>query len=333
MASSSQPVIWKSHPILVSMGADRDPHDILQLLSDTSDPYNRLQRERGNFHFPVDLYPPDWEKRNVIVDAIINAARKVDVFLVKAQTRPHKKGSDSKIHPRVKLLCNEGFYYRNRETTKMQVSSVPDQESSTVSERKEATDQKEATDRKVGIRIEGLVRKHHDRAIIRPSRTLQNRTSSLKQPKGCTCQHSIILLLHPNMFWYIKPGTGNSWHNHVHRPPGETRPRKAELSKEEQDKVASLARHGGCAAAVAVLHETTNRTFSRSQLKRMRDIDNVERGYVLARVYPLLKVVAESHVMLLISSDTWRKSKRLGKEFCGSVSSCRGVHTSNCAKS
>ena len=162
MASSSQPLIWKSHPILVPMGADRDPHDILQLLSDTSDPYNRLQRERGNFHFPVDLYPPDWEKRNVIVDAIINAARKVDVFLVKAHTRL-QNGSDSKSHATVALMCNEGLYYRNRETTKVQASSVVDKEASTVSDRKEATDEKEATDRKEGIRIEGLVRKHHDK--------------------------------------------------------------------------------------------------------------------------------------------------------------------------
>jgi hypothetical protein len=159
MASSSQPLIWKSHPILVPMGADMDPHDILQLLSDTSDPYNCLQRERGNFHFPVDLYPPDWEKRNVIVDAIINAARKVDVFLVKAHTRPHKSGSDSRSHPRVNLMCNEGLYYRKRDTTQMQASSVLDQEASKVSERNCATDRKE------GIRIEGLVRKHHDKAF------------------------------------------------------------------------------------------------------------------------------------------------------------------------
>jgi hypothetical protein len=105
----------------------------------------------------------------------------------------------------------------------------------------------------------GWTHKRRD-GIPPPSQTAPKRIVSLKPPQGSTCQHFIMLCLQPNMFWYIKLGTGNSWHNHVHRPvwhnhvhqpPGETRPRTVDLTEEEQDKVASLAPHGGCAEPMA----------------------------------------------------------------------------------
>lgn len=264
----TKPCLWKPASIMVGLGDNKDPVDILSYLSDPTDPYNDLKRNGAPLKFPTDVYPADWSSRNIIEKAIIEAAALVNVSLVRSVVdRTGKQGQKSgKMLPTVVLKCDEAEYYRRKSTNDVQrnLGKAPIFGQSIV---------------KDGIKIASLVNPNKGR--VKQAINDPKRTETLKPSKETSCQCSIRLKLQPGEYWFIAPCTGCAWHNHAERLQWEKRPRFEAIPEDEVRRAVSVARHGGASAAVGVLNEFTNRTYSFQQVAHVTKQYDLADGHVL----------------------------------------------------
>ncbi len=228
------------------------------------DPFNTLKSRVKRFEFPSDVFPPHWKDRSTIEEAIIKSSAKVNVTLVRHTVDPHARYSKKKTNkcPIIVFKCDEGVPYKATKKTD-EVGKVGN------------------SLRKDGIMLSKLCNPNRNRK--KQARTDPKRSRSSKPSKDSLCPHTIRLSLDPGNCWFIQPGNGYVWHNHLERLPHEKRHRTSTLSPEEKKLAASIARHGGCAAATAVLSDETNMTFSHSQLDHLKKNHEIDTGHVLPK--------------------------------------------------
>jgi hypothetical protein len=117
MVSLSVPFVcscWTPDRILVNAGADQDPIDIVPYLKDSTsdDRYSSLLSTKrylsslDGLEFPSSIYPPLWDQRSVLENAIIQAAATESTYLIHRRTR--KRAGGQMIS---ELVCNRGVTY------------------------------------------------------------------------------------------------------------------------------------------------------------------------------------------------------------------------------
>lgn len=105
--TESQPLCWKPVSILVCAGQGREPIDIVPYLVDSQDENAALMSSRKRVEFPASVYPPSWDNRKVIEDAVKNAVAESDnIKLVVYGTEPNVR------NPRTTFACAMARPYR-----------------------------------------------------------------------------------------------------------------------------------------------------------------------------------------------------------------------------
>jgi hypothetical protein len=198
------PQCWKSESILVYGGADREPIDIVPYLVDKEVEYASLMRNRKRLEFPPDVYPPSWEKRHIIQNAVKNAVAEADNINLNVQgTKPSGR------YPIMLLACEMARSYRPPKNS--------NESQATVYANKEDLPRLDKTD----VRQDRMVNlKKTNR--VNPKRI----TYTEKPPPDECCVFRIQLSLDPGKCWFLLPWAGCRCHKfHPRRSPSEKRRR------------------------------------------------------------------------------------------------------------
>jgi hypothetical protein len=262
--STDAPQCWKSESIFVEMGPGREPIDIAPYLADTDDDAETASslRLKPRLVFCDKLYPPVWEDRKKIEDAVKNAVSNADnVNLNLFKTKPKKK------FPYTILACEFARSYR--------LPKNPDEIQATVYDNKEELPRVDKAD----IRKDRMVNKR--KANRANGKKEPKRTTTTKPPPQECCTYRIRIMLDPGNCWYLPSGVGCRCHKfHPKYSSSEHRRRFDTLTKREQDDAAIYTRHGSAGVGVGILKEQTGATFSASQLRCNKNKNEITTGHV-----------------------------------------------------
>jgi hypothetical protein len=244
--ATDAPQCWNSESILVFCGEGREPIDIAPYLVDEQDEKTSLRRLEARLEFPADVYPPSWEKRKVIEDAVKNAVSKADnINLNVYATRPHYK------FPSTTLACDMARSNRPPKN--------PDEIQATVNAKKEDLPRLD----KANVRQDRMVNKKKANRVNgqrNPKRTYTGKPP----PKEC-CTFRIRLMLDPGKCWFLPPWAGCRFHKfHPKFSISEKRRRMDTCTEKERDDAAIFTRQGSAGVGIGILKEQTGNTFSGS---------------------------------------------------------------------
>ena len=176
---------WMPESILVPNGGETV--DIAPTLVDNNDPYGCLRTRQDSLRiiFSKDSYPPVWDQRRIIEDAIIQAAAETNNPLIRSNTEYVRGG---KPHHVSILGCKFSVAYRPGK--KQKDAHLADGKA-----------EPQNLGKKNGNSCDG--------------RKKSRRTLTSKLPPEQICRFHIRLALYPGEFWCIEPWTGNRRHrNH-----------------------------------------------------------------------------------------------------------------------
>ena len=206
---------WKPESIRVFAGEGKPPIDIIGYLKDQNHPHFALMGTRNRLEFPSEVYPPEQASKHIIEDAIINAAAKVDVHLVKQGTEKMHSGTFA-----TRLACNQWrAYYPRKDASDIQKNVYKDMNSG------------EQTLVKEGIKHDNFINRRA--AQRKAGQTSAKRTYTTKPPPDQTCSFQVRICLDPGKCWYLPAWAGNAWHNHEKLGAHETRRRMVTLSSRQ----------------------------------------------------------------------------------------------------
>ena len=153
--------------------------------------------------------------KHLIEDAIISAAAKVDVHLVKQGTEKRHRGKFAAI-----LACNQWRAFQPRkDASDIQKNVYKDMNSG------------EQTLVKEGIKHDNFINRRA--AQRKAGQTSAKRTYTTKPPPDQTCSFQVRICLDPGKCWYLPAWAGNAWHNHEKLGAHETRRRMVTLSSRQ----------------------------------------------------------------------------------------------------
>lgn len=217
---------WRSPPIYVHCGPNHDPIEItLPFSINPHDPCRNLLLADATkiVRFPPEEFPPQWEDRDLIADAIITAAlHDANAELIKAYTNPKPSKSGERSFA---LECKYGRRHYNKSLNNI----VEGDTNGTTN----------STQYKPGVRQDKLVNK--DKAS-RGTRKAPKRGSTTKPTLEQRCIFRIKVVLKPGEYWCIKPSTTDRCcHNHMKLEKGEVARRTSTLSDEERENAAIVS--------------------------------------------------------------------------------------------
>jgi hypothetical protein len=263
--SMDAPRCWKSEKILVDMGPGREPIDIVPYLADPDDDVESAARHRLEppLVFCDKMYPPLWEERKKVMDAVKHAVAKVDnVNLNLYRSNPN----DEK--PSIIFSCDMSRPYRPPKN--------PNEIQATVYE-----ENKELLSRidKPDIRNDVMVNKRLGNRTNGQSEA--RRTHTWKPPQGECCPYRIRVVLKRKECWYIPSGSGCRCHKfHPKHTTSAKRRRMDTCTEKERDDAAIFTRQGSAGVGVGILKEQTGVTFSGSQLLYNKNKNEIKTGHV-----------------------------------------------------
>jgi hypothetical protein len=118
-AATSKPVAnsvgWTAKYILLPAGANKPPINIADSFCiDPSDPFPERYSSNGVV-LPPDIYPPTWESRKLVEDAVILASREhSNTELIRSESRQNRK------HPISVLACKKSRRYYDEKNSSNQ---------------------------------------------------------------------------------------------------------------------------------------------------------------------------------------------------------------------
>jgi hypothetical protein len=238
---------WMPESILVPNG--ETTVDIAPTLVDNNDQYACLRTRQDSLRviFSTDSYPPVWDQRKIIEDAVIQAAAETNNPLIRTGTK-HIGGE--KPHHISTLGCKFSISYQHNKKRKDPYS---------VGENAEPQ-------YRDGVRQDPIVgKKSRNRDH---GRQKARRTVTTKLPSEEVCHFHVRLALYPGEFWCIEPWTGNRQHrNHPRLGWDELRRPMATLPQTDRDNGALYSRFASNGAARNILYEQTQCTLSDGQLR------------------------------------------------------------------
>jgi hypothetical protein len=263
--TTDAPQCWKTESILVYGGEGHAPIDIAPFLVDEQDGNASLMRLRKRLEFPADVYPPSWENRKKIEDAVKNAVAKVDnINLNVYATDPQAKCAK---FPSTTLACDMARSYRPPKN--------PDEIQASVYANKDNLPRLD----KPGVRQDLMT--HKKNANRTNGKTKPKRTTTEKPPPDERCTFRIRISLDPGNCWFLPPWAGCRCHKfHSKHSPSEKRRRMDTLTEKERDDAAIFTRQGSAGVATGILKEQTGNTMSASQLKYNKDKNEIKTGHV-----------------------------------------------------
>ena len=198
-------------------------------------------------HFSTGSYPPVWDKRSIIEDAIIEAAAETNNPLIRART---EYIDGEKPYHVSTLGCKFSIPYRR---DKKQMNPY-------------LADENGEPQYREGVRQDPIVgKKNRNRD---DGRKKPRRTVTVKLPAKEVCRFNIRLVLYPGKFWCLEPWTGNRQHrNHPRLGWDEMRRPMASLPQRDRKNGALYSRFASNGAARNILHEQTQCTLSDGQLR------------------------------------------------------------------
>jgi hypothetical protein len=235
---------WQPEAILIDGGLDKPPIDVMEAFC-YDDPVNF----GGKFVFPPDVYPPTWEDRKKLEDAIINAAlihSKTQLIRLKTITTKLQNGTMV-----TELGCYKGRRYYSSVKGKNLTSN--DIYNST------AGNEENVPVYKDGIRQDRLVNKDKANRSRDKGKGAgkkdPRRTNTKKPPLGLICKFKIRLILVPGKHWFINKSTKDKVkHNHSKLDKEEMVLRTSHLSNEDRDKLVLYKQYTNGGAATNLIN-------------------------------------------------------------------------------
>jgi hypothetical protein len=235
---------WQPEAILIDGGLDKPPIDVMEAFC-YDDPVNF----GGKFVFPPDVYPPTWEDRKKLEDAIINAAlihSKTQLIRLKTITTKLQNGTMV-----TELGCYKGRRYYSSVKGKNLTSN--DIYNST------AGNEENVPVYKDGIRQDRLVNKDKANRSRDKGKGAgkkdPRRTNTKKPPLGLICKFKIRLILVPGKHWFIHKSTKDKVkHNHSKLDKEEMVLRTSHLSNEDRDKLVLYKQYTNGGAATNLIN-------------------------------------------------------------------------------
>jgi hypothetical protein len=228
---------WMPESILVPNGETMV--DIAPTLVENPDQYSSLRPRQDSLRiiFSTDSYPPIWDKRSIIEDAIIEAAAETNNPLIRART---EYIDGEKPYHVSTLGCKFSIPYRR---DKKQMNPY-------------LADENGEPQYREGVRQDPIVgKKNRNRD---DGRKKPRRTVTVKLPAKEVCRCNIRLVLYPGKFWCLEPWTGNRQHrNHPRLGWDEMRRPMASLPQKDRENGALYSRFASNGAARNILHEQT----------------------------------------------------------------------------
>jgi hypothetical protein len=254
--------LWKPESIRVFAGEGKTSIEIIGYLKDHTHPHSALMGCRKRLEFPADVYPPNVASKNVIEDAIINAAATVDVHLT-------KQGTDRKKKLFTTILgCDmRKTYYAPKDSSDIQKKVYKDMDAS------------EQLSVKEGIKHDNFINRRA--AQRRNGKNGAKRTYTTKPAPNQTCPFHLRICLDPGKCWYLPPWAGNVNHNHKKLGTSEKRRRLVTLTQREQYEAGVFSRHGSAGQTTGILNELHGNTFSSSQINH-----NKKKQYIAQGILP-----------------------------------------------
>jgi hypothetical protein len=217
----------------------------------------------GEVIFPPDKYPPQWEQRSTITNAIRDAA------LLQSNTELIVLGTEPKKNT-VIIGCNKGrrFYCKDKG-----VNPTSDEVYHTTTNPFEPVDGNIVAHIPTyakDIKLDRMVNKDKAR---RPggNKGHARRFYTSKPPLEKICHFKMRVKLMPGKYWYIKKTTKlpNGVHNHIFYGKDGVVRRRATLERQTLENNDRYFRHANGGAATGLVNEETDGfTMSQQQLRR-----------------------------------------------------------------
>jgi len=221
--------------------------DIAPSLTNQDDPNASLRRQQKSLRviFPANVYPPQWEHRKTIEQAVIEAGAESNNHLVRTRTNTTTKGNKiSVIGCRYSIPYNKWKKYPNLYTI----------------------DETAHPEYKGNVRIDPLINKQSGNR--QGGQLKARRTVTTKLSPDQLCSFVIRLTLYPGEYWCIEAWTGNRQHKyHPELGNDEERCWISTVSKQTREDAAVFSRHTSGGGARNILQATTKITFSAGQLR------------------------------------------------------------------
>jgi len=238
---------WLSESIIVSNG--EATIDIAPALVDKNDQYASIRRGQASLRvvFSTTVYPPVWDQRKKIEDAIVLAAAEANIPLIR--TASHH--IDSK-HPHYVSILGCKFsrpYTHNKKRMDLPIAGENDDPRY-----------------REGVRQDPIVGKKNRNRV--DGKKKPRRTVTTKLAPDALCKFHIRLCLYPGQCWCIEPWTGNREHrNHPRLNWEEMRRPMASLPVADSDNAALYSRFTSTGSARSILFEQTKCTMSDGQMR------------------------------------------------------------------
>ena len=254
---------WLSESIMVPNG--KTTIDIAPAaLVDKNDRYACLNRGLSSLRviFSTTVYPPVWDQRKKIEDAIVLAAAESNIPLIRASAQ-HIKSKTKTPHYVSILGCKFSVPYRNNSKSK----DVP------------CAGENDDPQYKEGVRQDPIVGKKNRNRV--DGKKKPRRTVTTKLPPDALCKFHVRLVLYKGEYWCIEPWTGNREHrNHPRLSWQEMRRPMASLPVVDSDNAALYSRFTSSGSARSILFEQTKCTLSDSQLRYNQNKVEIVNGTI-----------------------------------------------------
>lgn len=250
---------WSPESLLIPGSGN----DFIDLMSAKCSAEEMLLGRR--LEFPPDVYPPRFDARSKLTDAIIQAGLKGNQQLVVA-----KVDSKNKL---VIVQCSLGRTYyatsknndANKESNEAIYGLAPND-----------TDYYNPS-YKDGIRADRIVRKHDADRL--GGRSGARRTATSKPPLKCVCKFGFTLKLVPGSSWHLKKTDvpDKFCHNHPELLKESIVRRKGHIPDEEKENIRIYHRYanGGSAQWIANASQENGLILTRTQVRSIaRDLDD-----------------------------------------------------------
>lgn len=242
--------------ILINAGEGKAPIDIMRIFClDPDDQLAKMGDTLKEIVLPPDVYPPEWDKRDLVTDEIIRQALlQTGSQLIKETTKPKwtKSGERSQL-----LRCKYGrtFYdstFGGQKRTNQEVYNNHTVDGPSVY--------------KHGIRQDRIVNK--GKASRGPEGKKMVRRSETEKP--CSedkCPFQIKVTLKRDQHFVLKTTTWDyAKHNHIMVPISEMVISTKRLSPTEKENIEVLCRYAGNGSARNIFHHTSDFNLSPQQL-------------------------------------------------------------------
>jgi hypothetical protein len=238
---------WMPESISVPNGEEMV--NITPALVDKNDEYACLRKQQESLRviFSNVMYPPVWEKRKIIEDAIIQAAAETNNPLI----RTCATYIDGEKPHHVSILACKFSIYSPHDKKRKDPDSVNENEDPQYRE---------------GVRLDPIVGKKNRNRVNGKQKPRRTVTTKLSPDK--VCHFHVRLVLYPGEYWCIEPWTGNRQHrNHPRLGWDEMRRPMASLPQTQRENSALYSRFATTGAARNILYEQTQCTLSDGQLR------------------------------------------------------------------